>query len=173
VLLVTLSKPTTDLSLLFDLKQPPNGWPAKTPDVSWAQQGASGWQTLAPLLDTTGNLANPGVVALKLTLDAAAAEAQLRVGVDQGVDLFPLLADLVPNPTAAAQTSQGDVADGGAAVPAQPITTGGSAQPPTGATGQTGASDSQSTAADPAFEMWLAERLRHKTFGVQGWDYAR
>jgi hypothetical protein len=173
-LLVTLTNPATDLSLLFHLAQPTGGWPRTTPDVAWEQQTGSGWATLSPLRDTTGNLAHSGLVGLPLTLDADATEALLRISVTRSADVFPLLATLAPNAVTARWTGPGGAADRGTPLPARTITAAGPSLPQLGPVEQPMASfGGQPPAPDAAYEMWLAERLRHKGFAVQAWDYAR
>ncbi len=149
----TIAKPTRDLALAFRMAEPPSGWPTGTPDVSWARQGASGWEPLAPLRDTTGGLAHSGSV--RLSLPQAEQAARLRIGTGSAAGTFPLLAALVPNPVAAAGAATGTATVTTAARPA--------AAPPM----------PDGAAPEPAFDAWLAERLRHKGFGIQAWDYAR
>ncbi|WCM25669.1 hypothetical protein NDN01_16690 [Sphingomonas sp. QA11] len=176
---IGLSDPAETLTLLFQLAPPAGGWPTDTPPVVWAQghgidgHGGTRWPPLTPLRDTTNNLRNSGIVSLALS-EAHAAQPWLRVSVPSHPTAFPKLAGLVTNAAMATWVGPGGGARLGDPLPAGTIAKTVTPLPDLGSIDQ----PMPSTGGAPAeigagFELWLAERLRHKDRGIQGWDYSR
>ncbi|WP_155006397.1 baseplate J/gp47 family protein [Sphingomonas hengshuiensis] len=175
-LFIQLSDPAEDLTLLFRLAPPVQGWPEDTPRVGWAQaRGAGGWAPLTPLRDTTNDLRNSGIVTLHIDpgSDEDGDAPWLRADVAGAVAAFPDLATLVTNAAMAEWVGPGGGAELGTPLtpgritrPVSPIAGLGSVDQPLPSTG------GAPLLAGKAFAGWLAERLRHKDRGIQDWDYA-
>ncbi len=173
-LFITLSDPAEQLTMLFQLAPSANGWPTHTPAITWAQaDGEPGWTDLTPLRDTTNDLHNSGIVSLTITKDDDGAPPVLRIGTVGDPTVFPDLAGLATNAASATWVGPGGGADLGTPLrvgtitkPASPLPDIGSIDQPLPSSGGTPAS------IGPDFELWLAERLRHKDRGIQAWDYS-
>lgn len=172
-LLIGLSDPAETLTLLFRLAPPADGWPPDTPAVSWAQSaGETGWTPLKPLRDTTEDLSNTGIVSLALA-DPAAAPLWLRLGVPGDSAAFPMLAGLTTNAARASWVGPGGGAGLGRPLAAGTVTKAAVPLPNIGSIDQPMPSSGGAPAqTGTGFEMWLAERLRHKDRAIQSWDYS-
>ncbi|KAA0592740.1 hypothetical protein J2848_006015 [Azospirillum lipoferum] len=191
-LFIGLSAQDGQLALLFSLAPGEEGWPEEAPPVSWSQAvGAewAEWTPLTPLRDDTNGLHNSGIVTFELAAapaalsDAAASAGAtsataptvwLRAAVDADTDVFPLLADLVTNAGTASWIGPGGADSLGTPLKAGTITASAAKLPDIATVSQPLPSfGGRPVATGKGFEMWMAERLRHKGFGVQSWDYAR
>jgi len=173
-LYASLSEPAEDLTLLFRLAPPSDGWPVETPPVSWAQQVGDGWAPLTPLRDNTNDLRNSGIVSLSLADAPDTGPVWLRIGVAADADSFPLLAGLTTNAAMADWVGPGGATTLGTPLPAGTIKKSAQPLPGIGTIDQPVPSfGGRPEETGATFEMWLAERLRHKDYGIQAWDYAR
>jgi len=169
-----LSEPAESLSLLFRMAPPSGGWPVETPTVSWAQQAGDGWTPLTPLRDNTNDLRNSGIVSLSLADRPDTGPVWLRIGVSADADGFPLLAALTTNAATADWVGPGGATTLGKPLPSGTIKKSAQPLPGIGTIDQPVPSfGGRPEETGPAFEMWLAERLRHKDYGILAWDYAR
>jgi hypothetical protein len=173
-LFIDLSDPAEQLTMLFRLAPPAGGWPTETPQIAWAEAtGKAGWTELTPLRDTTDDLRNSGIVSLTITEGDADTASTLRVGTTGDPAVFPDLAGLVTNAAMASWVGPGGGSDLGIPLRAGTVTKPEVQLPGIGSIEQPMPSSGGAPAASgPGFEMWLAERLRHKDRGIQGWDYA-
>lgn len=174
-LTIELSAPVQDISLLFRLQAPPAGWPTDTPAPAWSGWNPeTGWTSLAPRNDSTGGLRKSGIV--RFVQDGAPTQAlrRLRVSLAQGDGaLFPLLAALSANAATATWIGPGGASDLATPLPPGSIGKPLAPLPAIGAITQAAPSwGGRARASGPAFDMWLAERLRHKDRGIDQWDYA-
>ncbi len=175
-LYIGMSAPADTLSLLFRLGAPDGGWPTDTPEVDWsvASTEASGWEPLTPLSDTTNNLRNTGIVSLSLEGKTPATPLWLRVSAPNDLSAFPELVALVPNAATAHWTGPGGAAALGTPLPAGTITKPLMPIPALGSIDQPMPSaGGRPRLAGRPFDLWMAERLRHKDRGIQAWDYGR
>ncbi len=173
-LYIGLTGTARDLSLLFRLAPPAGGWPTDTPPLNWAQAlDGGGWLTLTPLSDTTNGLRNAGIVRLPLADVPLGAPLLLRVSVAADPTRFPTLAGLATNAATASWQGPGGASALGLPLPAGTVTRSLAPVPGLGTVAQPMPSGGgQPAAQGPAFDLWLAERLRHKDRGVQAWDLA-
>jgi len=173
-LFIGLSAPAEQLTMLFQLAPPAGGWPTETPPVAWAQSiGMTGWNELTPLRDTTDNLRNSGIVGLTITKGDANLPSLLRVGTTGDPAVFPNLAGLATNAAMASWVGPGGGSDLGIPLRAGTVTKPMEPIPEIGSIDQPMPSSGGAPAANgPGFEMWLAERLRHKDRAIQEWDYS-
>jgi len=189
-LFIGLSPPGRELALLFTLAPGEDGWPEETPPVDWAMgigaggpgtggpgaggPGTGSWTALTPLSDGTNGLRNSGIVTFGLAGAPAGAALWLRVGVAAAPDVFPLLAGLTTNAATASWVGPGGAGTLGTPLPAGTVTAAEARLPGIGAVAQPAPSfGGRPAASGGAFDLWMAERLRHKGFGIQSWDYAR
>jgi hypothetical protein len=176
-LFIELTAAAAQPTLLFQMTVGPAGWSSDPPPITWAQGSAAGWLPLVPpdglQGDGTNSLQNSGIVTLGL---AAAPDGPvvLRVGVAAGADGFPLLGGVATNALVAGWVGPGGAETLDTPVPAGTITT---SDPPLDGIATIDqplpSFGGRSKAVGPAFQMWMAERLRHKDRAIQGWDYAR
>jgi hypothetical protein len=146
----------------------------ETPPVSWAQQVGDGWAPLTPLRDNTNDLRNSGIVSLSLADAPDTGPVWLRIGVAADADSFPLLAGLTTNAAMADWVGPGGATTLGTPLPAGTIKKSAQPLPGIGTIDQPVPSfGGRPEETGATFEMWLAERLRHKDYGIQAWDYAR
>ncbi|MDE1150359.1 MAG: hypothetical protein PW843_27745 [Azospirillaceae bacterium] len=178
-LMIGLTGAPPALTLLLQMTAGDAGWSSDPPPVTWSQDLDGAW---APLTapdhlqgDGTNELQNAGIVTLKLWPQPGGADglSWLRVSVTEGADRFPLLAGLATNALTAAWVGPGGAETLGTPLPAGTIT----ASAPTLDTIATIDQPLPSFGGRPraqgaAFQMWMAERLRHKDRAIQGWDYA-
>ncbi len=171
---ITLSAPASSLSLLFQLAQPPGGWPTDTAPPYWQQANSDGWQTLTPHSDSTNGLRQSGIVRLDLEPWLTAAPLRLRVAFRQGdAARYPLLAGLPGNAASATWQGPGGANGLSTPLPAGSVSKAVKDLPEIGDIGQPEPSfGGRARASGAAFDLWLAERLRHKDRAIQAWDYA-
>lgn len=171
---ITLSAPARSLSLLFQLAPPPGGWPTDTEPPCWQQANGAGWQTLTPHNDSTNGLRQPGIVRLDLEPWPSAAPLRLRVAFQQGdAARYPLLAGLLGNAASATWQGPGGANGLGTPLPAGSVSKAVADLPEIGDIDQPEPSfGGRARASGAAFDLWLAERLRHKDHAIQAWDYA-
>lgn len=171
---IELSAPARSLSLLFQLAPPPGGWPTDTQAPCWQQANGAGWHTLTPHSDSTNGLRQPGIVRLDLEPWPTAAPLRLRVAFQQGnASRYPLLAGLLGNAASATWQGPGGANGLGTPLPAGSVSKAVADLPEIGAIGQPEPSfGGRARASGAAFDLWLAERLRHKDHAIQAWDYA-
>lgn len=183
---IGLSTQNLEPALLMTLAPPKDGWPDETPAVTWARATRSGWTKVAPLRDGTNGLRNSGIVTFALDpasastpedgLDNGQGDAPLwlRASVAAAADAFPLLADITTNTALATWVGPGGADDCGTPLPAGTITAPAAPLPGVGAVAQPYSSfGGRPAARGSGFDLWMSERLRHKGFGIQAWDYAR
>lgn len=175
-LAITLSAPVQDISLLFRLAPPASGWPAATPALSWVRWSdtAASWLALTPYSDGTDGLRHSGIVRFVQDGTPDQALLRLQVRLPQGdPSRFPLLAELSTNAASASWIGPGGAT--GLDTPLAPGSITRAAAPLPGIGGivqPVASSGGRARATGPAFEMWLAERLRHKDYAIDAWDYA-
>ena len=175
---IGLSGAPANPALLFELTTGPDGWSDDLPPVAWSQQTAAGWTPLTPPEglqgDGTDGFANSGIVTLQLQPPVGDAPVWLRLSTTVGDVAFPWLAGVTTNALMARWIGPGGAANLGVPLPAGTIT----ASAPKLADIATIAQPLPSFGGRPfakgqPFDMWMAERLRHKDRGIQDWDYAR
>jgi hypothetical protein len=174
-LYIQLSCPAPQVALLFMLTAGPDGWWSDPPDTDWAQYGAGGWQRIVMISDGTNNLSNSGVITLKLLSDQPPDKPiRLRVRALNPTSNAPLVTAVIANALSASWVGPGGASTLGVPRPAKTIskaitqlTNIGSIQQPMQSFG------GRPPASGPDFQMWMAERLRHKGYGITEWDYAR
>lgn len=169
-----LSSAASSLTLLFRLAPPASGWPSDTPPLAWElATGDDAWASLTPQNDTTNGFQNTGIVSFKMD-DAPDDEPLcLRVSVAAEPTVFPALAGLATNAATASWIGPGGASSLDLPLPPGTIIKGMAALPSIGSVEQPMASTGgQVQARGSSFDLWLAERLRHKDRGIQVWDYA-
>jgi hypothetical protein len=133
--------------------------------ISRLQQ--AGWQAAA----SAGTGRSAGAQALATM---RAPSLSLRAVVLSGVDRTPLVTHVVANAVAASWVGPGGASSLGTPLPAGTITQSVSPIAGVGTVAQPMPSvGGYPPATGAAFEMWMAERLRHKGFAIDPWDYAR
>jgi len=173
-LYIDLSSAAQTLSLLFQLAPPAGGWPTDTPTPYWSQAIGSSWNALTPQSDGTNGLRHSGIIRFALDNRPDDAPLRLCVGFDSGdAALFPLLSALATNAATATWQGPGLADQLGIPLAAGKVTKSITPLPGIGSIDQPMPSfGGQGKATGTAFDMWLAERLRHKDYGIQAWDYA-
>ena len=174
-LYIQLSQPVDQVALLFILAAGADGWWSKPPPTDWSQHVDGQWQTITVLNDGTNRLSNSGIITLQLIPDQPAGKpVRLRVRALGDTTNAPLVKAVIANALTASWVGPGGAATLG--MPLAPktisktltsLTNVGSIEQPMQSFG------GRPPATGPAFQMWMAERLRHKNYGVTGWDYAR
>ncbi|PVX30082.1 hypothetical protein [Sphingomonas pokkalii] len=173
---VELSTPVTDISLLFVLSAGPNGdWTEETATPRWEKKRGDQWLPITVRSDTTNGLNNSGIVVLQVaTFEDAEGAQTLRAVLPEDAQNGAYVVSVTANALNATWTGPGGAATLGEPLPAgtiqqskdiiaglgtitQPMQSVGGAPPLRGA----------------AFHLWMAERLRHKGFAIDAWDYAR
>ncbi|MBY6263632.1 hypothetical protein EI613_17175 [Azospirillum sp. 412522] len=168
------------LTLLFQLNPGDGGWSDGTPPVCWSEATVAGQCALTPPDglegDTTDGMRQTGIVTLGvagLTLSDDGL-AWLCLSVAEEADRFPRLAGLTPNALTASWVGPGGADTLDTPLPAGTITGSSPVLSDIATIDQPMASfGGRSKATGPAFDMWMAERLRHKNRGIQDWDYGR
>lgn len=169
-LYLELTPAPRSLSLFFELAPGAGGWSGGTPAPQWAQALDGGWQPCAPLEDSTGGLRQSGIV--RLALAPSAGPLRLRIAVASEPSRFPLLAQVAPNAAGATWQAGGaerlstPLAAGTITAPLAPLAGIGAVAQPLPSHG------GRALLTGPDFDQWLAERLRHKDYALQAWDYA-
>ena len=173
-LYITMSAPVQTVALLFVLTEGLDGWSTETSVVAWEQYDDGAWRTLQLIGDSTNGLNNSGIVKLDL-LERQDTETApyLRVRLVSGMNNVPLVSAVLANAVAATWIGPGGVSNLGTPLPAGTITQSVTTLADIGTISQ----PMQSTGGHPPavgspFHMWMAERLRHKGFAIDNWDYA-
>ena len=146
-------------TLQWSLVAPSAGWPEDPPPVIWQRQTPGGWSALSPMEDATQGLRQSGRMRFDLGPEGSRGDTTLRVSVARDAGAMPCLAALGVQPAPASEATEASAAsmiDEGT--------------PSATDTGSTGSADST---RNPAFQVWMAERLRHKDVAVQAWDHGR
>lgn len=174
-LYIQLSAPVPQISLLFLLSAGKDGWWDDPPELIWEEYRSGNWCRIVPLEDTTGGLTSSGIVTLQLTVEQGATKAgRLRVSASANVDGAPIVQSVIANAVTTKWIGPGGAQSLGMPLPrgtvtksvatlagiasiAQPMESIGGRPPATGG----------------AFQMRMAERLRHKGYAIDCWDYAR
>jgi hypothetical protein len=174
-LYILLSAQVPQISLLFMLAAGPDGWWDDPPRMIWEEYIDEAWKPLTVYDDTTKQLQNSGIVTLAPTVIADKTKVpRLRVRAEGKTEGAPYVQAVVANALAAKWEGPGGDAGLGTPLPAGTITK--SLNPLAGVASI--AQPMQSFGGSPplvgaAFQMWMAERLRHKGFAIDAWDYAR
>ncbi len=174
-LYIKLSAPVQRISLLFVLAASSSGWSSQTPQVQWEQHIDGSWVAITVLNDGTNSLANSGVIDLKLKTPAGATVTpRLRVRVLQGLEHVPLVVSVSTNAVSASW-----VGPGGADLLGDPLPPASIAKSVTPLANVAAIAQPMESfggrprAVGAPFHRWMSERLRHKGYGVDSWDYAR
>ena len=174
-LYIQLSAKAPTVSLLFVLTAGPNGWWDREPSLAWEQRVGGRWKPATVLGDTTNSFSNSGIVTLALeTGKEVADKPRIRVTSAQVDKNAPNVKQVIANAVAAKWVGPGGASDLGKPLAPQTISKSVAALNNVGSILQ----PMESFGGSPPLEgqdlqMWLAERLRHKEFGIDGWDYAR
>lgn len=179
-LYVGLSGAAETLNLLLQMAPGEVGWSSNPPPVAWAQAVGGNWVPITEpdglQEDGTNGLQNTGIITIAPPLPDPGPDGQMlfRLSVEDDADRFPLLADLVTNAVTAAWVGPGGAETLGTPLPADTITSSVPALDDIASIAQPLASfGGRAAATGRRFHAWMAERLRHKDRGIQGWDYAR
>jgi hypothetical protein len=174
-LYIQLSAPVRQLSLLLILAAGPDGWWSDPPTPIWEQYIKGRWTQITVLDDGTDGLSTSGVVALELRPhQQAGSKPRIRVRAIGSAHNAPLVQSITANAVKARWVGPGGASSRGTPLPAGTITKSttklanikGIAQPMQSFGGRP-------PARGPAFQQWMAERLRHKGLAIDSWDYAR
>lgn len=176
-LYIDLSQPVDSVALLFVVEAGPEGWSTGTDTLRWEKLTADGWQEAFVMQDTSSGLRNTGIVILQIGTaehDHQDTSARIRAVLPDGGRNNAYISSITTNalavewlPGAGADTlgvpmppgtiKQSEQPIPGIAGIVQPVSGFGGVPPATGA----------------AFQMWMAERLRHKGRPIAGDDHAR
>lgn len=176
-LYIDLSAHARQVALLFILQASPDGWTSEQPVVIWEQRVDNRWRRVKVIGDSTNGMLNSGIVTLVLHAPSRTAPAQtpqLRVRLIQGMAHSPMVSAVVANALTATWVPPGGAQQRGQPLPAGTIT-----QMPEPIAGIATIKQPMNSiggcppAVGPRFDMWMAERLRHKGFAIDAWDYAR
>jgi len=163
------------VSLLFVLSASDTGWWDDPPAIKWEEYIGGIWQAIEPLDDSTTGLQNSGIVTLPLTVPPGATKApRLRVSAIGDTASAPIVQAVIANAVAARWTGPGGADTLGMPLPAGTITKSADTIAGIGSIAQPMASfGGRPPATGATFQAWMAERLRHKGFAIDCWDYAR
>lgn len=174
-LYIDLSAAVSTASLLIVLQASSGGWTTEQPRVLWEQKVGRNWRPARLLSDSTNDLMNTGIVSLQLFPPTPAQETtSLRVTLIAGMDRIPYVKSVTTNALTARWIGPGGAEQLGTPLPAGTVTQ--SVETIDGIGGIDQPEDSEGgspLAVGPEFDLWMAERLRHKGFAIDGWDYAR
>ncbi len=172
-LYIDLSVQVDQVALLFILQAGPDGWWDDPPSLLWEQVIDDDWLPLTLLGDTTQGLRNSGIVTLELRTDPG-GRPRLRVRTRGVTNNAPVVQAVVANAVSATWVGPGGAEGLGSPLPV------GTIKKPVDAIAGIASIDQpmQSFGGRPPatgrdFQKWMAERLRHKGFGIDSWDYAR
>jgi hypothetical protein len=174
-LYISLSAEVSEVTLLFILAAGPEGWFDETPTLVWQKHVSDQWIDITVLTDGARGLSCSGAVSLSLATSAdARASARLRVLAVQGATKAPLVKNVIANALTASWVGPGGAGDLAKPLPAGSITKSQATLNGVAAISQPMDSvGGRPPAVGRAFHIWMAERLRHKGFGIDAWDYAR
>ncbi|MFN4095188.1 MAG: hypothetical protein ACK4GG_00260, partial [Sphingomonas sp.] len=161
------------VALLFILQAGPDGWWDDPPSMVWEQVIDGNWVPLTLLGDTTAGLRNSGIVTLELRTDPG-GRPRLRVRTRGVTDNAPIVQAVIANAVSAQWVGPGGAEGLGSPLPVGTIKKPVNAIPGIGSIDQPMQSfGGRPPATGRDFQKWMAERLRHKGFGIDSWDYAR
>lgn len=176
-LYIDLSAPAETASLLFTLSTEQEIWSDEQPRLAWEQdQGDADWVPIGLLGDGTHGLLNSGIVSLQLLPigSAASQPPRLRVRLLSGLDNMPWVSAVSSNALSATWVGPGGAEQLGTPLPAGSITQSVAAVAGLAGVQQPMASQGgRARLSGHSFDVWMAERLRHKGYASTGWDYAR
>jgi hypothetical protein len=182
-LYIDFSAPTDAITLLFVLTAGPNGWsngtsaPQSQKTPLWEKQIGTNWLPIDVLGDTTNGLQNSGIVTLRLAASADARDEMpqtVRVVQPDMTQNMAYVSSVTTNALAAVWAGPGGAATLGDPLPAGTITQSVNTIAGLGSVAQPMESiGGAPVARGRSFDRWMAERLRHKGFGINAWDYAR
>lgn len=173
-LYIQLSAPVTQISLLFILSAGPDGWWDDPPAMSWEQYVDGRWIEATLLGDSTEGLRNSGIVTLALRAVAGSGKPRLRVRALGPADNAPSVQAVIANAVSARWVGPGGAEGLGSPLPAGTIKKAVDSLAGVASIDQPMQSfGGRPPAVGRDFQKWMAERLRHKGFGIDAWDYAR
>ncbi len=173
-LYIDLSVPVDQVALLFILQAGPDGWWDDPPAMVWEQRIADDWVPATLLGDGTEGLRNSGIVRLQLRTDPQSGHPRLRVRARGVADKAPIVQAVIANAVSASWVGPGGAAGLGRPLPIGSIAKAVAPLPGIASIDQPMESfGGRPPATGRAFQTWMAERLRHKGYGIDAWDYAR
>lgn len=174
-LFIQLSQPVPQVALLFILAANTDGWWSDPPPTEWAQHVDGAWHRISVLGDGTNRLSNSGIITLQLLPDQPADKPiRLRVLARGDTSNAPLVKAVIANALTASWVGPGGADSLGIPLPAKTISKTITSLTNIGTIDQPMQSfGGRPPATGSAFQMWMAERLRHKGYGIAGWDYQR
>lgn len=174
-LYIQLSAPVPQVALLFILAANTDGWWSNPPPTEWAQHADGAWQRITVLGDGTNRLSNSGIITLQLLPDQPPDKPiRLRVLARGDTSNAPLVKAVIANALTASWVGPGGADSLGIPLPAKTISKTSTSLTNIGTIDQPMQSfGGRPPATGGAFQMWMAERLRHKGYGIAGWDYQR
>ncbi|WP_374145995.1 hypothetical protein [Sphingomonas sp. 28-63-12] len=174
-LYIQLSTPVSQVALLFVLSASEDGWWDVAPAIAWEEYIGGVWQPIIPIDDTTTGMQNSGIVTLPLTVPPGATKApRIRVSAIGDTSCAPIVQAVIANAVATRWIGPGGADTLGTPLPAGTITKSAASLAGIGSITQPMASfGGRPPATGEAFQRWMAERLRHKGFAIDCWDYAR
>lgn len=172
-LYIDLSVQVEQVALLFILQAGPDGWWDDPPSMVWEQVIDGDWVPLTLLGDTTEGLRNSGIVTLELRVDPG-GRPRLRVRTRGVTRNAPIVQAVIANAVSAIWAGPGGAEGLGSPLPVGTIKKPVDALPGVASIDQPMQSfGGRPPATGRDFQKWMAERLRHKGFGIDAWDYAR
>lgn len=174
-LYIQLSAPVAQITLLFILSAGDDGWWDDPPAIMWEEYIGGIWTPITPLDDTTTGLQNSGIVTLALTVERGATKAaRLRVSALGNTANAPIVQAVIANALTARWIGPGGADTLGKPLPAGTITKSADSLPGIGSITQPMESiGGRPPASGENFQQRMAERLRHKGYAIDCWDYAR
>jgi hypothetical protein len=174
-LYIRLSAPVSQVSLLFVLAAGPNGWWSDPPETVWEQYVHDRWIAITVLQDGTGGLSNSGIVTLHLHRGGLGRGGpRIRVRAIGDARDAPLVKSVTANALVATWIGPGGATALGTPLPALTITKSATRLASIASIAQPMPSfGGRPPAHGTAFHRWMAERLRHKGYAIDSWDYAR
>ncbi|MFA5964706.1 MAG: hypothetical protein WC804_11870 [Sphingomonas sp.] len=174
-LYIQLSQPVPQVALLFILAADSDGWWSNPPATEWAQHADGAWQRITVLGDGTNRLSNSGIITIQLLPDQPPDKPiRLRVLACGDTSNAPLVKAVIANALTASWVGPGGADALGIPLPAKTISKTSTSLTNIGTIDQPMQSfGGRPPATGSAFQMWMAERLRHKGYGITGWDYQR
>lgn len=173
-LYIQLSAQVSQISLLFVLSAGPDGWWDDPPPMAWEQYVHGDWVAVTLLGDGTDGLCNSGIVTLAPQVVAGGGKPRLRVRARGATDNAPIVQAVIANAVSARWVGPGGAEGLGTPLPAGTIKKPVDSLVGVASVGQPMQSfGGRPAAAGRSFQKWMAERLRHKGFAIDAWDYAR
>jgi hypothetical protein len=176
MLYIDLSAYTSSVNLLFTLQNEQEMWSDDLPQLVWEQAqvqttGSIEWTALKVFSDSTNSLLNSGIVSLQLL--ACSEPPQLRARLMNQPSTATWVCAVTNNAISATWVGPGGGQNLSQPLPAGSITKSVSAINGIASIAQPLASwGGYSQLTGRAFDVWMAERLRHKNRASTTWDYA-